>query len=675
MNDVTYEQYEALCDEVWHHNRLYFQEMRPEISDDVYDALVTRLEAIERAHPEWISDTSPTQRVGEKPLEGFKDVVHSQPMLSLEKAFTEKELTDFYNRVLKLLEVKQVDLTAELKMDGLAISVTYEKGHFVRAVTRGDGRVGSDVTQNLKTLKSLPLRLSGTHIPEHLEVRGEVFLPKKSFDKMNEERALQDLPLWANPRNAAAGSLKLLDPKEVAKRRDLTVLFYGVANLPKEAPKTQYELYSYFQELGLPTVFSYLKQDVPSVIKTRDPQEVLSWAHAVSKIRQSLPFAIDGIVIKVDDLEASDRLGTTGKHPRCAIAYKFSAEQAWTYLKDIVVQVGRTGVITPVAELEPVLLAGSTIARATLHNFDEVERKDIRPSDYVCIEKGGDVIPKVVSVDRHKRASTSHVWQPPKVCPSCQTPLEQDPHEVAHRCPNSEGCPDQILRRLIHFASKAGLEIEHLGEKVMQQLVTRGFVKKFSDVFTLTKDQLAQLEGFKEKSIHNLLESIQKAKKTTLARLIMALGIRYVGKETADTIATKAKSVQKILDMTKEDFLACEGVGEKVATSLVEYFGKKEHQEELRHLVQLGLSFEETERVFDTSHPFFDKTVCITGTLSSMSRSQALAKVISVGGRGSDAVSKKVDFLVVGSEPGSKADKAKKLNVAILSEQEFLNLL
>lgn len=670
----TYEEYEGLCDEVWRHNRLYFQDMRPEISDDAYDALVKQLEAIEKEHPEWISDTSPTQRIGEKPLEGFKDVIHSQPMLSLEKAFTEEELTDYYNRILKLLEVKQVDLTGELKIDGLAISVTYEKGHFARAVTRGDGRVGSEVTQNLKTLRSLPLRLAATHMPDHLELRGEVFLPKKAFEKMNEERASLQLPLWANPRNAAAGSIKLLDPREVSKRSDLTVLFYGVADASKEVPRSQFELYTYFQKLGLPTALSYIK-DIPSVIKAKSPQEVLEWAKMIAKERENLPFAIDGVVIKIDDRDAGERTGSTGKHPRGAIAYKFSAEQAWTYVRYIAVYVGRTGVMTPVAELEPVFLAGSTISRATLHNFDEVMRKDVRPGDYVCIEKGGDVIPKVVAVDRHKRSAESSTWVPPTHCPSCGTALVKDPYEVAFRCPNKEGCPDQMAKRFIHFASKQGLDIEHLGEKVMQQLLIHGFVRKYSDIFSLTKEQLIELDGFKDKSVTNLLTSIQAAKKTTLARLIMALGIRYVGKETAETIASRVKHIEKLFTMTESDFLACEGIGEKVAASLVDYFQNPENRQEIQQLLAHGLTFEEATRLFDTSHPLFDKTICITGTLSSMSRNEAIAKIVALGARSSDTVSKKVDFLIVGAEAGSKLEKAKKLGVQTLSEDEFLKLV
>ncbi len=672
---MNYQQYEALCDEVWHHNRLYFQENKPEISDDEFDALVRRVEAIEAEHPEWISATSPTRRLGERPLEGFTEVIHKQPMLSLEKAFTEEDVFAFNKRMQKLLETPAVSYCGELKLDGLAISVTYEKGRFVRAVTRGDGKVGSDVTQNLKTIKMLPLRLSSEAIPEHFEVRGEVFLPKSAFTKMNEERAAENLPLWANPRNAAAGSLKLLDPKEVAKRSDLSVVFYGISGFAKEFPKSQFEVHHFLASIGLPTPATFLKGAYSSLAQLDSVEAIMQFAHQVENEREELPFAIDGVVIKLDNLVLFEQLGTTGKHPRAAIALKFSAEQAWTYVSDIVVQVGRTGVLTPVAELEPVQLAGSCIARATLHNFEEVERKDIRIKDYVCIEKGGDVIPKVVAVDRHKRGDESLPFIPPARCPSCNTPVIQDPHEVALRCPNTKGCPEQILRGLIHFASKGGIEIEHLGDKIMEQLFSKGYVKSFADIFTLDAEKLSTLDGFKEKSIKNLLASIEKAKNCELSRLIMALGIRHVGKQMADELARTCKSLTVLMHMSKEDLIAIPGAGEKVAASLIEYFADEENKNMLLQLEQFGVKTEEKHVEYDSAHPFYNKTIVLTGTLETMGRTEAANLIKAKGGRTSDTVSKKVDYLVVGSDAGSKLDKAKKLHVPILTESEFLDLL
>ncbi|MDB6081886.1 MAG: ligA [Chlamydiia bacterium] len=660
---VTRQDYEKLCDEVWKHNRLYFQEGKPIISDDEYDRLVRKLEAVEETHPEWISATSPTQRVGEKPLAGFLDVSHKKPMLSLEKGFTKEELEDFDARVKRILSVKQVEYTVEVKMDGLAISVLYEKGQYKQAITRGDGKVGSDVTQNLKTLHGLPLRLTQENIPDTLEIRGEVFLPKQGFEKMNEERAKLGEPLWANPRNAAAGSLKLLDPKEVAKRVELSVTFYGVVYEPALPIRKQSEVNEYLKSLGLSTL--------PYHKLCHSIDEVMEYAAEIEKKRVDLPFGIDGIVLKVDDLRAYEDLGTTGKHPRGAIAYKFAAEQAWTTIKDITVQVGRTGVLTPVAELEPVLLAGSTIARATLHNFDELARKDIRVGDYVAVEKGGDVIPKVLQADPSRRNESSKPFHIPKTCPACQSTVYKDPQEVAYRCVNPV-CPEQVLRGLTHFVSKDGLDIENLGEKVMEQLFLKGFVKYPSDIFSLTREQLAQLDNFKEKSINNLLESIEKAKKTTLARLIMALGIRHVGIQAADLIANHTGSIEKLLQISKEELLELQGVGEKVASSFVEYFANRENQKQMQLFQERGLECTSEDFTAFQGHPFYNKLLVLTGTLHSLSRHEAERKIKAVGGKVSDSVGKKTDFVVVGTDAGSKFEKAKKLGIPVLTEDEFL---
>jgi len=680
------EEYEKLCDEVWRHNRLYFQDAKPEISDDEYDKLVKKLEAIEEEHPDWVSPTSPTQRLGEKPLHGFPDVEHTQPMLSLEKAFSLDEMQDFDGRVRKLLGGKLSAYATELKMDGLAISIVYIDGHYKQAITRGDGWVGSDVTNNVKTLKSLPLRLKMKKPIHRLEVRGEVFLPKNAFDKMNLERQKNNEPLWANPRNAAAGSLKLLDPKEVAKRTELSVVFYGAVFEPGFPVKSQYELHGFLHELGLPTLPSVIEQyeqahkelwgkELPSVQRCASIDEVMAFAKEVDEKRKFLPFGIDGIVVKLDDLSAFEQLGATAKHPRAAIAYKFSAEQAWTKINDITVQVGRTGVLTPVAELEPVLLAGSTISRATLHNFEEMERKDIRVHDYALVEKGGDVIPKVVTVDVSKRAHGSKPFPIPTHCPSCYTKVVKDPTEVALRCPNQRGCPEQILRGLIHFVGKDGLDIENLGEKVMEQLVKKKFVKRPSDIFRLTKEELYQLDSFKEKSVQNLLASIEKSKKTTLAQLLMGLGIRYVGAQAAEIIAHKAHNIEGLEKLTKEDLLSCQGIGEKVASSFVDYLSHKEHLDEIHELKHLGVHFKETAHTIHKDHPLFNKTIVLTGTLEHLSRHDAEKRVKEVGGKVTDSVSKKTDYLVVGAEPGSKFEKAKKLGILILDEQAFLQLL
>jgi DNA ligase (NAD+) len=683
MVAITRQEYEALCNEIWHHNYLYFQEGRPEISDRAFDELCAKLQAIEQAHPEWVSPTSPTRVVGEKPLEGFAEVVHRVPMLSLDKAFTQKEVADFQARVQKLLEVSQVDYCVELKMDGVAIAVFYEQGHYTRAVTRGDGRVGSDVTANVKTLKGLPLRLQ-KEAPDFLEVRGEVFLPKEGFIAMNADRKEQELELWANPRNAAAGSLKLLDPREVAARKELDIVFYACVTHHKMVPSSQYQMHSFLEHMGLPTARTTLQRyaqkkgashlaTIAPVLSVSTLAQIQAFTDQIAACRQELVFDIDGIVIKVDDLAAFDALGTTGKHPRGAIAYKFSAERGWTSIRSITVQVGRTGVMTPVAELEPVWLAGSRISRATLHNFEELERKDIRIGDTVAIEKGGDVIPKVIDVDREARPHDSQPYIMPAHCPCCHTPLIKDPQEVAWRCPNSAGCFDQIVRRLMHFASKEGLDIENLGEKVMHKLVAKGFVKKPSDIFHLSASMLAELEGFKEKSIYNLLASIEKAKNTTLARLLLALGIRYIGTQAATLLAQEVHhDVERLLQFSYDELMHIPGIGDKMAKELVKHFADPENIQELQRLLQyVKLSLEATCR---SDHLFSNKTLVLSGTLS-IPRSEAVLKIQQVGGRVGETISKKTDFLVVGENPGSKLAKAQKLGIAILNEAEFLHQL
>ncbi len=674
--EITKNDYEQLIDQIAYHDRLYYQECAPEISDDAYDALLRKLENIESRHPEWISATSPTQRIADKVLSGFDEVVHTEPMLSLEKVFSKKELEDFHKRVQKLLERSDVPLCAELKLDGLALSVTYEKGHFVRAVTRGDGKVGSDVTQNVKTIRNLPLRLP-VGCNDVVEVRGEVFLPKQAFLQLNEERQRNNEPLWANPRNAAAGSLKLLDPHEVAKRTSLSICFYGVVQGQPAQIDSQSELQAWLKELGLPTTQTFLEQnhvDVSSYAVCHTVDEMLTFAHTIEKNRSELPFGIDGIVFKVDAISNGISLGATSKHPRGACAFKFSAESGWTTVKAITFQVGRTGVITPVAELDPIAVAGSTIARATLHNFEELVRKDVRVGDYVSIEKGGDVIPKVVEVDRSKRKGDAAPLTIPTHCPSCQSLLVKDNEEVAIRCVN-KNCPEQIKRRLMHFVSKDGLDIEHLGEKVIEQLVDKKIIHNAADIFLLTSTELKQLSGFKEKSIANVLSSIQKSKRTTLDRLLAALGIRHVGTQAAESIARSIPSIALLFTAQEEELQQIPGIGQKVAHSLVAYLRDEANKNELEMLLSAGLVIEEKGGVIDSSHQFYNKHFVITGTLQKMARHEAIQALKKVGANISESVSKKTNYLVVGEDAGSKLEKAKKLGVSLLDEQQFLSML
>lgn len=663
---VSYDDYCALCQEIWEHNRRYYTDNHPTITDEEFDHLYKRLEELERRHPEWIQATSPTQRVGEALTAGFKTVSHKTPMLSLENCYSKEELEEFIKRMHRLTEQEQLIFSCELKMDGVAVSVGYEHGKFVRAVTRGDGKKGDDITNNMKTIRSLPLQLFGDHVPDFLEVRGEVYMTHAVFERLNASRTQSEEQLWANPRNAAAGTLKLLNPKEVA-RRELSVVFYGIAEESRVNIPTQTASLQLLKTLGLPTL------ELTAHCKNSD--EIWNFAEKVKKLRPTLPYNIDGIVIKADDRLTVKKLGNTAKNPRWAIAYKFAAEQAITRITAITVQVGRSGILTPVAELEPVFVAGSTISRATLHNSDEVKRKDIRVGDHVYIEKGGDVIPKVVKVIIEKRPADSIPWNMPEKCPMCGTPVVKAAGEVAVRCPNSKGCLEQIIRRLAHFVGKGGMDIDNMGEKVVEKLVEKGFVSRPSDIYRLTADEIAQLDGFKEKSIHNLLTSIEKSKIVPLDRFIMALGIPHVGKGTAEDLARKAGSIEKLASMSVEQLVDIEGVGEIVAHSIAHFFSEPLNREELAWLLEVGIAPQAHESETLLDHAFSGKNFVLTGALQHYTRNEAANLIKARGGRVSEAVSKKTDYLLIGEDPGSKLEKAKTLGIAILTEEEFVAAL
>ena len=660
--------YLALIHNIEHHDRLYYVDASPILTDFAYDQLLVDLEEIEKRHPEWISPTSPTQRVSECPTKGFVLRDHKVPMLSLANTYSKEEVEDFIERVYKGLDHKTVSFSAELKMDGVAVTARYEKGYFVCGVTRGDGKKGDDITANMKTIRALPLTLTGDHIPDSLEVRGEVFMLKTTFSSLNKEKEHQGEDLWANPRNATAGSLKLLDPREVCKRK-LSIIFYGIAEEAGLLMQEQSLCHAFLQGLGLPV---FAKQHHR---KCKDATEILEFASSIQKQRASLPFDIDGVVIKVNERKYHDLLGTTGRSPRWAVAYKFAPEQAVTKILDITVQVGRTGVLTPVAELRPVLVAGSTISRASLHNQEEIQRKDIRIGDEVIIEKGGDVIPKIVQVVLSRRDPSSLPWQMPDRCPSCNACVIHQEGEVAVRCPNSLECKEQNLRKIVFFASKDAMDIDHLGEKVIEQLMQKGFVKKISDLYSLTAQQLHQLDGFKEKSVLNLLESIHRSCTPTLARLILALGIKYVGEGTAELLANKAQDMDVLAHMSKEDLEQIEGVGAKVAAAVVEYFQDPAHCAEISSLLAQGVCPQTIVPVKCVDHPFYGKQMVLTGSLVHFTRSSATELIKARGGKVSSSVSGNVDYVIAGEEAGSKLDKAKKLKLIILTEEEFARLL
>ena len=654
--------YQALVHELIEHDRRYYDEAKPTISDYEYDQKLQKLLQIEKEHPDWALPNSPTQRIGETATKGFHQKEHLVPMYSLDNTYSKEELATFIKRVHKLLEKDRVPFCCELKIDGVAISMLYEKGRLVHALTRGNGRIGDDVTANIKTIKTVPLTIDAH---ERMEIRGEVHLTVDAFNQLNEQRDEEGLEPFANPRNAAAGSLKLLDPGEVAKRK-LHLLCYSFAE-GQSLEKTQYESTHALKKMGFPVA----KPEY--VVRANDLEEIWQFAEKIGKNRPKLPFQIDGIVVKVDDLRSHDILGVTGKSPRYAIAYKFAPEEAYARVKEITVQVGRTGVLTPVAELEPVLLAGSTISRSTLHNGEEVARKDVRVGDLVVIEKAGDVIPQVTRVDLSQRPKDSKPWHMPKECPICHTAVVHRQEEVAIRCPNPK-CKGQRLRRILHFASKQAMDIEHMGESVVEQLVEKGLISRPSDIYTLDELGLAQLEGFKEKSISNLLESIDASRTCTLARFIMGLGIKYVGVETAELLAEHSQDLDHLLSLTESDLIAMEGIGNKTAQAIIEALHDPEIKAEIKSLLAHGVDPKQSERKI-SGHPFSGKTFVLTGTLSHYKRDEAAKLIKERGGRVSGSISKETDYLLLGEDPGSKYDKAKKLGTQILSEQQFQKML
>lgn len=660
---VDRKQYLELIAEIQRHDELYYSDCKPEISDYEYDQLVARVKKIEKDHPDWMSDSSPTQNITDSLSSGFKTVKHTYPMLSLANTYSKEELADFVKRLEKLLERKEIDLFAELKMDGLAISVRYEKGKFHQAVTRGNGKEGDDVTENVRQIVNLPHELKEDST---LELRGEVYLPIQIFRQLNQEKEEAGQDLWANPRNAAAGSLKLLDPKEV-KRRKLHVVFYDIVEMEGKSLERHREIPDLLTSLGLPAFA------VDDTALCSSLEELIHFSIKIEKKRDHYPFEIDGIVVKLDTIQERKFLGNTGKSPRWAVAYKFAPEQALTQIQAITVQVGRTGVLTPVAELKPTLLAGSTISRATLHNQDEIERKDIRIHDTVLIEKGGDVIPKVVSVDLTKRPPDTKPWKMPTHCPSCGEKAIRVEGEVAYRCV-SHSCPQQSLRRICFFVAKGAMDIDHLGEKIVEKLIDAGFIRKLSDIYRIKAKDLETIEGFKEKSIHNLLESIERSKTVPLARFIFALGIKFVGSGGSEILANHFRSLEALSKASKEELLALEGIGPKVAESIVHFFSQSIHLEEIKELLEVGVSLiiPEEKR---TDHPFFNKTFVLTGTLEKYGRAEASTLIKDRGGKVSSSVSRQTDYILAGSEAGSKLKKGESLGIKILSEEEFNAML
>ncbi len=649
--------------ELNHHNYRYYVLNSPEISDHEYDRWLKALQELERQFPELVTPDSPTQRVGGAPLESFRSFEHRVPMLSLDNTYATGEVLDFDRRVRKVAGDK-VDYEVTPKVDGVAVTLHYRDGLFSAGATRGDGARGDEITQNLRTVKSIPLRiLSDKPDLDNLEVRGEVFLAKRTFEQLNEEREERDEPIFANPRNAAAGTLKLLNPAEVA-RRGLDIFIHTVPAPPSARYRSHFELLRDLGQAGF--------KIIPGAELCTSIEEVVKTLEKWSSKRDDLPFEVDGMVIRVDSFEQRVNLGETTKSPRWAIAYKYQARQAITRLKDIELGVGRTGKVTPIAILEPVELSGSTIARATLHNEDEIARKDIRVGDKVIVEKGGEVIPKVVGVLKDQRTGRERKFVMPEKCPVCRSTIFRLKEEVDWRCVNVS-CPSQVKKRLLHFASRNAMDIRGLGDVLVDKLVDEKVICDLADLYGLDLETLADLERMGEKSARNVLRGVKESKKRPLDALLFALGIRHIGIHAGRLLAEHFGSVDRIRQATAEELVKISGMGDVLAESVVNFFKDERNLELIGELEKAGLVFEKKRGT--GARPLLGTTFVLTGDLESMARRDAQNLIVARGGRAATSVSKKTTYLVAGRNPGSKLDKAKKLGVNIIAEDQFLRLV
>ncbi|MEB3287262.1 MAG: NAD-dependent DNA ligase LigA [Vampirovibrionales bacterium] len=674
-------QLQALRENIERHNYSYYVLDKPEITDAEYDALYQQLLAIEKDHPELVTPDSPSQRVGDLPLKEFQQVTHPVRMYSLDNVFDETELLAWENRMKKALAVSDEEAltyVAELKIDGLAVSLLYEDGKFVRAATRGNGTVGEEITQNVRTIRSVPLKLKSDHLkvgeafPRQLEVRGEIFMPTKSFMALNEEQRLKGKPEYANPRNAGAGSVRQLDPKITASR-NLDAYFYGATILNERGDsyfKTHWESLAFLEKLGFKVN--------PGKQHCQGQKDILAFVQTWAEKRRTLPVATDGVVIKLDKIAWQSELGYTAKSPRWAVAYKYPPDIVETKVLEVEFSLGRTGVITPLALMQPVLVSGTTVQRASLHNFDELAKKDVRVGDTVLLHKAAEIIPEVLSVVLEKRPEDARAITPPDCCPVCQTPVEKVPGEVALRCPNRSGCPAQVLGKLEHWVGRLAMDIDGVGPALLEQLVNADLVELPVDLYRLSVDDFLTLERVAQKSAENAVSAIAESKKQPLARLINALGIRHIGKETASLLAREFGNLEALLacvDAGDLDRLSgIEGIGLKVAESIVAFFSDEGNRQMLAELKTLGInpqdryqiSVEEMQQL-----PFFGKTFVLTGTLPTLSREAAAELIIANGGKVSGSVSKKTDYVLAGENAGSKLTKAETLGIMVITEDEL----
>jgi len=652
---------EKLKAEIWKHNRAYYELDRPEISDVEYDALMKRLVRLEEEYPELVTPDSPSQRVGGKPVPSFRTVRHREPLLSLGNAFDAGDVTDFHRRVTQTVG-NEVEYVVELKIDGLTVALTYENGFFVSGATRGDGETGEDITVNLKTVPTVPLKLKQSF--PVLRVRGEAFMPKKAFLKLNQAREEAGETVFANPRNASAGSLRQLDPKITASRQ-LQVFCYEVLYLEGRDLTTHEEALEFLSSQDF-----LVNRDR---FVTGKIDEVIEYINGWSEKRHELPYEIDGMVIKVNNLVQRRELGATAKAPRWAIAYKFPAEQAETKIEDIIVRVGRTGVLTPTAVLEPVRLVGSTVSRATLHNVDNIKDKDIKIGDRVIIHKAGDVIPEVIRVVQEKRNGTEKTFGMPDFCPECGAQVVRLGEEAAFRCTGG-ACPAQLRESVIHFVSRDAMNIEGLGPAVVTQLLEAGLIHDVADLYALTREQLLGLARMGEKSAQNLLDAIEKSKGNSLAQLIFALGIRYVGARTAKLLADHFRNLDNLIHASVDELLTVSEVGIKMAESIGTFFAQEQNRKIIEKLKAAGINMVEAGRI-SAQAKLLGKSFVLTGTLPHLSRKEAQELIEQQGGKVSGSVSRFTDFVVAGENPGSKYEKAVALNIPILDEENLRKLL
>ncbi|MBS9434631.1 NAD-dependent DNA ligase LigA [Photorhabdus hainanensis] len=667
----TAQQIEKLRTTLRHHEYLYHVMDAPEIPDAEYDRLMQELKDLEEQYPELVTSDSPTQRVGAAPLTAFEQVRHEIPMLSLDNVFDEESYLAFDKRVRdRLKETQDLVVCCELKLDGLAVSLLYEHGELVRAATRGDGTTGENITSNIRTICAIPLRLFGENIPARIEIRGEVFMPQKGFEKLNEEARRTGAKVFANPRNAAAGSLRQLDPRITAKR-PLAFFCYGVGVLEGgELPASHYERLIQFKKWGLP---------VSDKVKVcTDSQQVIDFYHDIVNQRSALGFDIDGVVVKVNSLELQETLGFVARAPRWATAFKFPAQEQMTIVRDVEFQVGRTGAITPVARLEPVLVSGVTVSNATLHNADEIERLGLRIGDTVIIRRAGDVIPQVVGVLEVRRPQDSNEVIFPEHCPVCGADIERIEGEAVARCTGGLVCGAQRKEALRHFVSRRAMDVDGMGEKIIDQLVDKEYVETPADLFRLTAGKLTGLDRMGPKSAQNVVDALEKAKKTTFARFLYALGIREVGEATAANLAAHFGELDKLRSADEEALKEVQDVGEVVAKHVVNFFNEPHNQTVINDLIDnIGINWEPVvvTKAEKTDSPFSGKTVVLTGSLHQLSRDEAKTKLVALGAKVTGSVSKKTDLVIAGEAAGSKLAKANELNIPVIDEEEMIRLL